>query len=329
MNTKSVVFASVGVGVLGLGAILVFDSGSGSDAGLLGVNAEGRTLDIDPGRSAYAINTEKSVQGVGAGSAGSDSSASGPRELQGARRGGGEGRDRGRDRFEEMEARILEYDKDGDGMLNDEEREAMMQAWRDRWVESQDQNGDGFVSAEEMIAAGRERMLNSRWSDRMKSRFDADGDGDLSAEEQHAFDQWLDQRDQDRMNRMVKEHDTDGDGIMSDAETLAMQQQWSDRSRGWIDSMIEQYDADGDGMLNPDERLTANNTMAQEREITRFLERYDYNNDGTLGTTDYDQFVVIYGEKQGGADVNRDGVVNVDDLTAYRDMTEIIKARDE
>lgn len=327
MNSKALVVGALGIGVLGLGAILVFDTGSSDETDLLGVNSTGRTLDIDPGQSAYALDTSKADQPAPAASE-SGSAEQGPRELQGARRGGPEGRDRGRDRFEEMEARILEYDKDGDGMLNDEEREAMMQAWRDRWIESQDLNGDGFVSAEEMVAAGRERMLNSPRVDRMKSRFDMDEDGQLNPEEEHAFNQWLDERDQSRMDRMVKQHDTDGDGIMSDEETLAMQQQWSDRSRSWIDSMIQQYDSDGDGMLNADERLTANNTMTQQREIDRFMNRYDYNEDGELTTSDYDRFVAFYGEKQGGADVNRDGVVNVDDLTAYRDMTEIIKAQD-
>lgn len=330
MNTKSVVFGALGVGVLGLGAILVFDLGSASEPGMQGVNAQGRTIDIDPGASAYAIAAADAEKGAPSSDQSDADGASegGARDLQAQRRGGPEGRDPGRDRFERMEEMILQYDLDGDGMLNDKEREIMMQSFRDRWIESQDTNGDGFVSADEMVAAGRERMLSSPRADRMKSRFDADGDGELSAEEENSFNAWLDERDQDRMDRMVRQHDTDGDGIMSDAETLAMQQQWSDRSRGWIDSMVEQYDSDGDGMLNADERLTANLTMEQRREMARFLERYDSNGDGKLGTTDYDRFVELYGQKQGGADVNRDGVVNVDDLTAYRDMTELIKAQE-
>lgn len=79
---------------------------------------------------------------------------------------------------------IERFDKDGDGKLNEEEREAakaarkeMMKNRRAEMLEKFDKDGDGELNEEERKAM-REEMKK-----RMLEKFDKDGDGELSDEE--------------------------------------------------------------------------------------------------------------------------------------------------
>ena len=49
----------------------------------------------------------------------------------------------------------------------------------------------------------------------------------------------------------------------------------------------------------------------------------------TIGTSDTERFTDAYGKKEPFADVNRDGVFNMDDVAMFRDMTERVNARDD
>src|SRR5690606_21535580 len=57
--------------------------------------------------------------------------------------------------------RIKEFDKDGDGELNEEERTAMREAAQARMLEQYDKDGDGELSDEER-AAMREQFRGRR-----------------------------------------------------------------------------------------------------------------------------------------------------------------------
>ena len=86
---------------------------------------------------------------------------------------------------------IKEFDKDGDGKLNDEERKAMMEARRAQF---------------EKVRAEREK------------EFDKDGDGKLNDEERKAMMEAIRQRNPNAgamMDEMIKKFDNDGDGKLN------------------------------------------------------------------------------------------------------------------
>lgn len=94
-----------------------------------------------------------------------------------------------------MMAEVLkQFDKDGDGKLNDQEREAMMTARKAMGEKMRlarekefDKDGDGKLSEQEraaMMAAMQQRHPQMK---EMIKRFDKDGDGKLNAEEKKAM----------------------------------------------------------------------------------------------------------------------------------------------
>jgi len=90
---------------------------------------------------------------------------------------------------------IKEFDKDGDGKLNEEERKAMMAArmamgenLRKQREKQFDKDGDGQLNDEErkaMMEANRARMEEFRKA--REKKFDKDGDGKLNDEERKAM----------------------------------------------------------------------------------------------------------------------------------------------
>ncbi len=93
---------------------------------------------------------------------------------------------------------IAKFDKDGDGKLNEEEREAAKAA-----------RGD-------MEANRRKEFLE---------KFDADGDGKLSDEEKKAMREAM-------KKKMLEKFDKDGDGILSEAERAEMRKAMPGRPGG-------------------------------------------------------------------------------------------------
>ena len=116
-----------------------------------------------------------------------------------------------------------ELDRDGDGKVTMAEIEASATA---RFAAT-DTNGDGALSAEEMIAAaqnGQDDRLERRVS-RMIERLDSDGDGSLSASEMAA-------RGGDRMQKMFERIDADGDGALTEEEFAQMRERGGERGKG-------------------------------------------------------------------------------------------------
>lgn len=336
MTLKHVLALTLGVGALGLLIAVVVGGGDPAGSGMSGVGAsssqagDGGAYGSDyasetaGGADSQGLVTESKEAAVGdAGEAVAlQARRPDPARPDGARRGG-----RG-DWSSRMEERIAQYDLNGDGALSPEEREAMLQAFRDRMTDRFDADGDGFVSVEEMLSGRRNMMLDSPRGDRIRARYDSDGDGVLSESEEAAMNAGFAEQDAERLSGMLERYDSDGDGEMSREETVAMQEQWVDRQRSFFDSVTEQYDADGDGMLNIDERDTARAEFSSQRERDRFIDRYDTNGDNQIDARDTERFVDSYGAKEPHADVNRDGVINMDDLTAYRDYVEALGAQD-
>lgn len=222
--------------------------------------------------------------------------------------------------FGAMLDRMNDFDADGDGILSEEERNAMRQAMRDEWMARMDLDGDGELSREERNAARQAMFENSDRGQEMMRRFDADGNGVLDEGEQAAMEAYQqEQRDQRRQQELAR-YDSDGDGELSRQER---QVQREEQRQNWGQMMEDarvEFDRDGDGELNIEESQEAYAVYMQRREIDRFVAKYDSDGNGTMDTADYSAFLTAYETGDLHADVNSDGVVNSQDLSAYADM---------
>ncbi len=217
-------------------------------------------------------------------------------------------------------ARMVRFDLDGDGFLSDEEREAMRQARRAEMLARFDLDGDGEISREERLAARQSRFEDSDRGQELMRRFDADGDGVLDETEQAAMDAYIQEQQDARRAEQLAQYDADGDGELSQEERQVQRDERQARWESMREDATNEFDADGDGVLNIEEQQNAINAFFEQREIDRFVNRYDSDGDGRMGSGDYDAFVTDYNNSDPRADVNRDGVVDLQDLIAYRDM---------
>ncbi len=214
------------------------------------------------------------------------------------------------ERFEEMNKRREEFmsrfDTNGDGELDDSEREAIRDFFRKQ---------------------REERMLQ-----RMTERFDADGDGVLNEEERMAAEAELEARRVEREARMLERFDTDGDGQISDAESQAAREsfrQGGDRGRPgagatdgrnqWREA-IQRYDMDGDGQLNLDESYNAYLDQFDQRTRREFVRRFDSASDGAVDAGDFSAFLERYNAKDESTDLNGDGRIDERDVERFRDL---------
>ncbi len=114
---------------------------------------------------------------------------------------------------------MKQFDKDNDGKLSPEERQAMRAKMEERQKEMLkkfDKDGDGKLSEEERKAMYEE--MKTKMEERRKemlSKYDADGDGKLSDEERK-------KAREAHQAEMLKHYDKDGDGKLSEEERAAM-----------------------------------------------------------------------------------------------------------
>ncbi len=241
------------------------------------------------------------------------------RRVPGARKQGGQWDTDGFGRGD-FAARMARFDLDGDGFLSDEERQAMRQTRRAEMLAEFDLDGDGELSREERLAARRARFERSDRGQELMRQFDVDGDGVLDETEQAAMDAFTQAQQEARRAEQLAQFDTNGDGVLSQEERQVQR----DQRQAWWESVradaTDAFDADGDGVLNIEEQQNAINAFLEQRAADRFISRYDVDGDGRMGARDYDAFVNDYNAGDLRADVNRDGVVDLQDLIAYRDM---------
>jgi Ca2+-binding EF-hand superfamily protein len=108
--------------------------------------------------------------------------------------------------FEKRRAEFLQkYDKDGNGELSDEERNAGFAAEREEWRKNNPEAAARFDKA-------REDFLKKN---------DKDGDGQLSDEERRAGFAALREEGRKRWEELSKKHDKDGDGQLNREEREA------------------------------------------------------------------------------------------------------------
>ncbi len=218
--------------------------------------------------------------------------------------------------------RMSEFDADGDGILSESERMAMAAKLREEWMEKYDTDADGEISPEEMEAFQVEQFINSEWGQSMMREFDANNDGILSPTEEVALRAHLDDLENQRNIEALAQYDTDGDGTISDTEREVQREQQRQQWASAMQTATDSYDRDGDGVLNIEESQDAWNGWIAKQSLADFRNRYDSNNDGSIGADDYAEFARDFSRGKMTADVNRDGVLNALDHTAFVDLTD-------
>ncbi len=307
MNTKVVAIVALAVGVTAMGGMMLLTS-SGIDNNSEQLSIASNTdpapvsyfdsgLPTDAASDQTVDRSEIDTQGRSSGAA------------QNARGGWGA-----------MMDRMTEFDLDGDGILSEDERRAMMQQMRQEWMDRFDLDGDGELSREERMAARQGMFEQSARGQELMRQFDADGNGVLNEEEQAAMEAFQqEQREQQRAEQLAR-YDSNGDGELSRDERRTQREeqrgQWGDTMR---DATTE-FDRDGDGQLSIEESQEAFAVMQERREIDRFVRDFDSDGNGSMGPADYSSFLSDYERQSMNADVNGDGEVNSQDLSAYTDM---------
>jgi hypothetical protein len=136
-------------------------------------------------------------------------------------------------------AKIVQWDKDGDGKLSDTERKEMetkQAEWKKRAEENRrkwtlqrwDKDKDGKLSDQELAA---KKAQEDEWKARaeqyrkeqaeLRKKHDADGDGKLNADERKAYYEAM------RAKWRLRQWDKNKDGRLDDAERKAMEAQQS------------------------------------------------------------------------------------------------------
>ncbi len=305
MNSKVIAIATLAVGASALGGIFLLKGGDSSAEEPVRLASS----DAQSDRASYFESDLSSEQDRPERAEISTEGRSGNRDVQGGRGG-----------FGAMLDRASEFDADGDGILSEEERRAMMRAMREEWMARMDLDGDGELSREERMAARQSMFENSERGQELMRQFDADGNGVLDEEEQAAMDAYQQEQREQRQAEELARYDADGDGRLSREERRT---QRDEQRQDWGDRMEEarlEFDRDGDGVLSIEESREAYEVAMQRREIDQFLSRYDSDGNGSMGNADYSAFLSAYERGDSHADVNRDGVVNSQDLSAYTDM---------
>lgn len=205
-------------------------------------------------------------------------------------------RHEGRNPPPEARERMIErFDADGDGELNEAERNAARETVKAEHAERRE--------------AAKAKLL---------ARFDDNGDGELDEAERAEVRVAIGPMLRERMCALggreggrhmhlrelaVKRFDTDGDGDLNEAE-LAAAKAFAEQKKA---EMIGRFDADGDGTLTGDERDAARESIRERRVL-------DANRDGAINELDVQALsdrLIASGEIP---DANRDGVGDAADV---------------
>jgi len=310
MQSKIAIVGLLGIGAAAIGAIVVFGGGQDksimTDTGLESI--QNRQLAMDT-NSTYGMSADGEELPISV----EDIEQRVPEQADPNNR-------QQAFSWDNMFDRMSQFDTDGDGILSEEERDAMRKAMREERMAMMDLDGDGEISRDERRAARQAQFENSDRGQALMRQFDLDGDGVLSDDEQAAMDAHNQQLREERQAEQLAQYDLDGDGELSREERSVQR----DEQRARFDNMREQatleFDYDGDGQLNIEESQDAMNAFRAQRELERFVNQYDSDGDGMMGPNDYDTFANDFANGDMSADVNGDGVVDTADLAAYRDM---------
>jgi len=188
---------------------------------------------------------------------------------------------------EDVDAALL----DGEGMA----RECRFVDYRRRIVEEYDVDGDGGLDRDERralrddLAVRPFRLrLHARHFTRLRLHwiYDADDSGHLDGAERDELRGDLELRCLSREAWLLERYDENGDGVLDDDEWSAAVADLAERRQAIREAFIDRYDVNDDGWLDFFERIQAYVDRLQ-RILDRHeaaLDQYDLDGDGRLST---------------------------------------------
>jgi Ca2+-binding EF-hand superfamily protein len=169
-------------------------------------------------------------------------------------------------------SRLQQYDKNGDGQIDDEERAAMPEYERVRGSRRGGGGGGGpggFGFGGGGGPGGFRGGFGGGPLPEFMKQYDTNGDGQLNEQEQAAMQTAMRADFEKRQAEQLKKYDANHNGQLDEKEMAAMRADY-DTLRA---EMMKKYDTNGDGQLDDNERTA--------RDAAR-LKAYDRNADGKL-----------------------------------------------
>ena len=187
------------------------------------------------------------------------------------------------------------YDKDGDGQLSEDERNAMREAFRKREMERYDKNKDGKISDEERRAMrrGRGGLMGAAVERWRLQHFDLDGDGKLSESEEAEQKEFQGQFRTMGKKMDVKFNDLNGDGEVSREERQKIGREWAKSALQMMALASTYMDRDGNGEVSADERAGFGKRVqtGMIKWMEDFGNEFDADTNGRLDKTERTAFV--------------------------------------
>jgi len=172
-----------------------------------------------------------------------------------------------------------QYDTNGDGRIDENERAAMREAGRQRaeearrrWeLQQSDADKDGTLSDQERAAMEKaqaeQRAAAEQRRKEMLDKYDANRNGQIDGDENRAMYQDMrDRRAKERLDRW----DADKNGLLDEKELAAEREHYRAEVRRRVEQyMIRRHDKDGDGKLNEQEQAAADTERRQWEQMRR------------------------------------------------------------
>ncbi|MCC6285928.1 MAG: hypothetical protein IT439_11630 [Phycisphaerales bacterium] len=194
-----------------------------------------------------------------------------------------------------------------------------------------DRDGDGVVSDAEREEARKEReQRDAQRRAEMRSRAESlwGGPVPLSDRELQAagrmFMERMSEANGEEMRSMWRNADADGDGNVTDAEQQAVRARFetlmNEQMARMQQDLYARFDADGDGALSDSERDTAAEGVRADIRDAGAMRSFDANRDGHIDESELDAFTNSFDSSDRRADLNRDGTIDSTDFDRFIQM---------
>jgi len=232
-----------------------------------------------------------------------------------------------------------QYDANGDGKLDDAERQAMQQAWRKRSEQARraydlrryDADKDGQLSDQERSAKqqaeAQQRARAEKYRKDMLAKYDTDGDGKVSDQERRSA---YEKQRAERQRKRLEQWDANGDGEIKGEEAEAERDHYrKEAQRRRQEWMVKRHDKDGDGQLDEQEQAAMEAEQAKWRQYREraqqrareFTKQWDSDGDGKISDGERTEMVrslrVEAERRRKEMDTDGDGKVSSDEMKAY------------
>ena len=175
-----------------------------------------------------------------------------------------------------------QFDANGDGKLDQGEREALKDALQGK----EGKRPDAKVALRKIIGAPRHEVIKH-----IKWAFDSDGDGQLGTEEREELATAVHARCEARKAKALAKFDANGNGVFDDGELKAAIAERGEARRAKLKELFGKYDINGDKKLDETERAALKSDirarMTAKKEAIKA--KYDTNGDGKLDETELAQ----------------------------------------